>query len=504
MTEQAEELQKTQTYKSRVVFNAETQKRITLVGDEAEGEWTPPPAQATLPVSEEEYINNVRSSCKRDLPNVTLQEEHDKIMVMVCGGASAKDFLSDIREKSLDKRYDVFCSNKTHDWLIENDIVPHTQFIVDPKLVKVKDVENPHKDVRYLIGISCVPEVFDKLEGYDVHRLFAFSGVGDKIGHGIKDWQICEAFFGADEYTPLEGGTMAGLRAMTLANMLGYKEVEFYGFDSCFYDKDDDGYPIFYSYDKSRAENVMEAKTSRGNSYMTTPVFASQARQFIKWKHRLEWMKFTIHGESLTKEINDIDEEEKQPKGSLISDYMLKMNKNLHKDAKNYGASTCDDVGISDHVGRMAVLAGQMIRNYGDVTILDYGCGKKEFEQRMPPINGLSIHSYDPCIEGFDDPPEQADIVVCLDVLEHVELEYLNDVLDDIERVTGKLCYMSICTTVASKFYSDGQNMHLIQADYEWWYPKLRKRFDVTEVHRTKKHFNVMLQKKGLDGTDSR
>jgi hypothetical protein len=491
-------------YKPREVFNADTEKNVVLTGSKAEGEWTAPPAPASLPVSDEVYINNVRSACKLDLPNVVEQEEHDKIMVMICGGASAKDYIEDIRTKSKDDKYHIFCSNKTHDWLIENDIIPHTQVIVDPKPAKVKDVENPHNDVRYLIGISCVPEVFEKLKGYNVHRLFAFSGVGRKVGYGVTDIQIAQAFFGKDEFTSIEGGTMAGLRAMTIGSILGYKTVEFYGFDSCFYEKDKDGYPIFYSYDKSRAENILDCQTTSGKIYQSTPVFASQARQFIKWKHRLAWMNFIIHGDSLTAEINKIDEEKLKPKGRLISDYMLKMNKVMHEQDKNFGTGVNTDIVMSEHAGRMSVLAGQLIKNHGIISILDYGCGKKEFENRMPVINGLTINNYDPCIEGLNDAPEPADIVVCIDVLEHIEFEYLNDVLIDMERLTKKLCYVSVCTSEASKFYSDGQNMHLIQEGFEWWYPRLRKYFDLTEVNTTRKHFNAILQKKQSNGNNGR
>jgi cephalosporin hydroxylase len=478
------------------VFNVDTEKEIILAGDNIESDWMLPPASTTMPVSDEKYIENVRSNCKLDLPNVNYEQEHNRTMVMVCGGASAKDFLEDIRRKNKDSNYDIFCSNSTHDWLIENDIIPHTEFIIDPKKGKISDIKKPHKDVRYVFGIACVPELFDKFKDYNVYKVFAYSGIGKKAGHGLADWQICQAFYSPEEFAPLEGGTMAGLRAMNLADILGYKTVEFYGFDSCFYETDKDGYPIYYAYDKSRAENIIEAKTEGGKIYQTTPVFASQARQFIKWKHRLEWMNFIIHGDSLTAEINRLDEEKNKPKGKTISDYMCKLNKVEHDKNKNFGAGLCQTMDMTDHVGRMAVLAGQFIRNYGDITMLDYGCGKKEFENRMPPINGLTLYNYDPCIDGLDEKPKPVDIVVCIDVLEHVEYGYLNDVLDELEKLTNRICYVSVCKKESSNFYSDGQNMHLLQENYDWWYPKLRKRFDVVEHQETKTHFNAVLQKK--------
>lgn len=464
---------------------------------EAVGEWTDPPAPNCIPVTEEQYIANVRSALRRDLPNVVRQPDHDKVMVMVCGGPSAKLYLEDIRVKSKDDRYHIFCSNKTHDWLISEGIIPHTHFVIDPKPEKVKDVLNPRKDVRYLIGIGCVPEVFDALKGYNVQRLFCVGGVGKSVGNRLSDFQIANAFYAEDEFTAVEGGSMAGLRAMTIANVLGYQTVEFYGFDSCYFDTDDNGEPIYYSYDKKRKENIMEAQTESGKVYLTTPVFASQARQFIKWKHRLLWINFIIHGESLTHEINSIDEEKLKLKGYRISPYMLKLVKDLHR-MESFGNGEDTDIGMVQHAGMMAVLCGQLLRKQDVITILDYGCGKGAFKKMFPPVENVYVEQYDPCIDEHSADPNPTDIVVCLDVLEHIEPECLHDVMTHLRDLTKQICYVSINTKPALKYLSDGQNAHLIAENNEWWTPILRKYFDIVESNVTKTHFNVVLQKKGL------
>ncbi len=451
-----------------------------MEGEELIGEWQHPPEGGALPVTEDEFIANLRANCKIDLPNVNSESEHDKIMVMVCGGPTAKLFLEEIRQKSKDDQYRIFCSNKTHDWLIENDIVPYCQFIIDPKKIKIEDVRHPNSDVLYIIGAQCNPTLFDALKGYNVKRVFNYCNVGN----GIKDYQIVNALFDKKEFAPVDGGTMAGLRAMTLGDVLGYRTVEFYGFDSCFFDYDSQGNPIYYSYEKGRAENILECKTEDGKIYLSSPVFASQARQFIKWKNKIEWMKFIIHGDSLTAAINRIDEEKRKPMHDrLISDYMLKMNKELHEQKAEEG---CFGNTGQEHGGAIAILAGQLVRKYGDITILDYGCGKCTLEKILPPITGQKIINYDPCIEGLDIRPEPADIVVCTDVLEHIEPDCIENVLDDLQRLTKKVLYLSICLVKAIKSYSDGQNCHLIVENESWWYPKLKKRFNINEFTKTK------------------
>lgn len=466
--------------------------------EDAISSWQPAPetTKSGLPVPDDQYINNVRANCLLDLPVIESEKEHDKIMVMVCGGPTAKLFLEDIKRKRNDDRYRIFCSNKTHDWLISNGVIPHYQFIIDPKPCKVDDVKNPHKNVEYIVGISCDNAVFKALEGYNVKRVLSVSGIGKP-----SDIQVVKVLLPYEEPPFLLGGTMAGLRAMGLADLMGYTHVEYYGFDSCYFDVDDNGDPIYYSYEKMRKENILEAQTEDGRIFLTSPVFASQANQYLKWKHRFEWIDFTIFGDSLTATIDKTDNEKMKPKHNLlITDYHKTVNKELHlKGILNTGTND-NPYGVSGHMyaGQAAILAGQIIKKYGNTTMLDYGCGQRTLEAIMPPIEGLKIFNYDPCIEGLDSTPEPADIVVCTDVLEHVEPDCLENVLDDLKRVTMKVAIIAVSTRLANKSYCDGQNAHKIVQDQGWWRPKIKKRFFITETQVMQDKFMYVLQAKGI------
>ena len=460
--------------------------------EEIDAEWSDNmPEGGTLPVTEEEYIANLRANLKLDLPNVNNVPEHDRIMLMVCGGPTAKLLIEEIREKSQDPRYDVFCSNRTHDWLIENGITPYCQFIIDPKPGKVKDVQHPAKGVKYIIAAQCDPAVFKALEGYDVRRIISCSGTKAKCG--MADHQIAAAIMEEDSYANLFGGTMAGLRAMNLAEMLGYTTVEYYGFDSCFFEYDEKGHPIYYSYDKPRAEDIYETETTDGRRWLTSPVFASQARQYLKWKHRLSWMKFIIHGDSFTAALDKLDEiaNQKQHDRLFSLDHVAK-NQELLENKEKFGW-----VGQA-FTGHVAVLAGQLVKKYGPQTLLDYGCGKGLLVQRLPPIEGLSVAMYDPAVPEHSTTPEPADIVICTDVLEHIEPDCLENVLDHLQALTKKVCFCTIAMVPSTSRYPDGTNVHLTVKDSEWWYPKLRKRFDIVEQRRDRARYTCILQKKGI------
>jgi hypothetical protein len=444
------------------------------------GIWDKPPEGGRPPVSNEQFIDNVRKNIVRPLPNLPSVRSHDRIMIMVCGGPTAGMLLDEIREKSEQPQYDIFSSNQTHDWLIGNDIIPDYQFIIDPKPNKIEDVRNPHKDVKYLIACQCDPSVFDALEGYNVTRIFCPCGLAH---NGIRDVDVIKAMLPPDQINSISGGTMAGLRAMVLGEIMGYRTVEFYGFDSCYFQHDKTGNPIYYSYDKKRVENIIEARTDDGKIYLSSPVFASQARQFLKWKDRLGWVKFIIHGDGLTAHLDRLDDQEKEEQkvDGFYSDFHLQMTKELYglypEEEPGTGYGTTGFL----HVPQITMMAGQLLKKHGPLTLLDYGCGRGLMAESLPPLEGLTVKMYDPAIEEHSALPEPADMVVCTDVLEHIEPAYLDNVLDHLQGLTKKLAFVAINLLGADKCFSDGRNVHLILCEPDFWFPRFRKRFDIAE-----------------------
>jgi len=133
--------------------------------------------------------------------------------------------------------------------------------------------------------------------------------------------------------------------------------------------------------------------------------------------------------------------------------------------------------GTSGH--KFAQYVINLCKSYQTGDVLDYGCGKQTLNGA---IEGLDVAGYDPCITGLDEIPEPHDLVVCTDVMEHIEPEHLDAVLDDLRRVTRKALFMTVATRPAKKVLADGRNAHLIQEDYTWWLPKIWKRFHVKQL----------------------
>ncbi len=102
-------------------------------------------------------------------------------------------------------------------------------------------------------------------------------------------------------------------------------------------------------------------------------------------------------------------------------------------------------------------------------TILDYGCGRGTL---APAIPERRIQMYDPGIPGKEGTPKPVDMIVCTDVLEHVEPDRLESVLAHIARVASKAAYVVIATKPANAVLPDGRNAHLIVENAQWWCDK--------------------------------
>lgn len=103
-------------------------------------------------------------------------------------------------------------------------------------------------------------------------------------------------------------------------------------------------------------------------------------------------------------------------------------------------------------------------------TILDYGCGSNSLANTC---KELTIRSYDPGVPEFAAMPVPADLVVCTDVLEHIEPALLYNVLRHIAELAQRGIYLHIATKPAKRTLPDGRNAHLIVEGLDWWMSKL-------------------------------
>ncbi|MEZ5907490.1 MAG: hypothetical protein R3D31_01695 [Hyphomicrobiaceae bacterium] len=127
------------------------------------------------------------------------------------------------------------------------------------------------------------------------------------------------------------------------------------------------------------------------------------------------------------------------------------------------------------------------IRLLAPRSILDYGCGQSLFIDMLNLGPAVALHRYDPAIPAFATlPPEPADLLVNIDVLEHIPEVSLDPVLNEM-RTAARNAILVIDTVPAKHTLPDGRNAHVNVKSPEWWRQKLTSVFGPVEPIQTRR-----------------
>lgn len=131
---------------------------------------------------------------------------------------------------------------------------------------------------------------------------------------------------------------------------------------------------------------------------------------------------------------------------------------------------------------------------FGLTSVLDYGAGKATLG-RFLPAYGIAYTPYDPVT--FPQRPQGLfDLTVCLDVLEHIEEGFLDNVFRDIRQHTSKVFFANVATRPSTKSLSDGRNAHLIQQGYDWWKPRFKDGWRGGRIRQQEGAFDIVVLRK--------
>jgi hypothetical protein len=157
-----------------------------------------------------------------------------------------------------------------------------------------------------------------------------------------------------------------------------------------------------------------------------------------------------------------------------ITDDYLRQQQELHRNP-DYGVASL----------HFAPLVADIMRINKIGSVSDYGAGKQNLRVGLGEagVAGFEYFPYDPVFPEYG-PPRPADLVCCIDVLEHIEPELLDNVLRDLHRITTGLGFYSIHLGPAGKILPDGRNAHLIQKPSSWWLRRVVDYFEVLHLER--------------------
>lgn len=503
---------------------------MRLLDDTTQSEWRNAEPTKKPPVPDEEAIENIRASVNYEYPIIGPQPSKQGSVIFVAAGPTVIDFLPEIKRRREAGEY-VMTSNRTHDWLVDNGIIPHACLILDPKEIKKDDVLKVQPETAYMISVCANPKVWEEMHKRGAKMLKVMVAYGMNNEEDMRIMNDLYPNISAKYYLP--GGTMTPLRAMPLAAMLGYKKIEMYGFDSCFpsehpkilYEgtegfksksekhtvyKDDKGSFVidepeeggfFYAYKKSRRETLQICEF-KGREFLSSPVFIHQAMQIEKWYDRLEsQIDIVIHGDSLSSWVLETHKKELAEKREKIGDrrwteeYGEQMRQ-MHEKG-NFGIHGYTDIEWSSRA-----LISLLCTLQRPIKLLDYGSGAGTYAEAIHKVfKMVEVTSYDPFHPKWRNNPEpgEHDAVNCTDVMEHVELECVDNTLKFIaERAKFMACF-SIGTEDANKLLPDGRNAHVTQKSPKWWADKLRQYFAIVEYHIGAEQVVFVCQPKDLE-----
>ncbi len=247
--------------------------------------------------SQEEILANVRQNIKRPLPQMQLYDLRPKNEVAIVGGGwSTEDTIEELYELAMD-RIAIIAVNGAGLYLEKKHIRPDCLILLDAKKENVAFVEEAIPDCKYFLSPQCHPSVFDACEGRDVtmFHIMTFQEI---------EYAILYSHYG-DNFKCVPGGSTVGLRAISLAHMLGFRLMHLFGFDSCYapdgrhhaYEQkwnDGEGSTDMYARLKTSAgtDNVMQFRCSSWQAH--------QVEQFFSFlKTNGDRLKVNIHGDGL-------------------------------------------------------------------------------------------------------------------------------------------------------------------------------------------------------------
>lgn len=223
-------------------------------------------------VSNEQMLENIRSSTSRRLPGVGLFKPHDRVMSIAGGGPSLEDTWKDLTGV-------IVTANASLGYLLERDVIPWACGLLDPR-AHIADFVEPRDDVFFFVSSVCHPDVFDKLSGSKV--VLWHPGGMPGLDRALPK--------GTDM---IGGGSTMGLRWFNLGYFMGFRKFEAHGLDSSFRGDKTHAYP-----DHTDGERFMYL-----HGYQTRINFLQQVEDWFAVKAMFarlpEQPTIRLHGEGL-------------------------------------------------------------------------------------------------------------------------------------------------------------------------------------------------------------
>jgi hypothetical protein len=432
----------------------------------------------------ESRTRRMRGNLRLKVPRLQPQPARDDEIAVVGYGPSLRQTWRGLKD------FKWICTTSgAHDFLLDRGITPNFHVEFDPRPHKCAFLTRPTQTTTYCLASTCHPKMYRQVRKAGSSVLM-WHPLGVDLGGDARAVHAQE-----DEGVLVFGGSTAGLRSLTVMHVLGFRKFALFGLD-CSYAED-----VTWAGPHSGDQHQSFYVTVNDRRFRTSDIMLNAAEEM--WHTMQQWMNdsaFVVVGDHLFAERCDLfrktggrdgfwwypdgweleyqRDEKSLPLAPhldpLISDAYRNINALCHQEIAEYGSFGARHApGVKD-----------LLKRYDCATILDYGCGKRALQTAL----GFPIANYDPAIPGLD-VAHPADLVVCTDVLEHVEPEKIEAVLRHIASLARKAVFIEISTALSTKRLPDGRNMHLTVEPPEWWRKRVEGHFTIVEQAESDRQF---------------
>lgn len=230
-------------------------------------------------------------------------EQADQKVIVLGGGPSLNDYAVEIKAHKKNGAK-VVTMNGSYKWAYDNNLFPVNHFMLDAREFNNRFVEPVDERCNYILCSQVHPTVLDKLPD---EKVWLFQGNLDPASVEVCNEALGQMY---EDWFPVPGGSTVMLRTLPALFMMGFRDVEVYGFDSCLMGRDIPDRKVDKTKHHAFAQpenDIPEDDTERvgvvtvaGKSFAVEGWMLCQAKEFIEFRRRLlGGMTIKVHGNGL-------------------------------------------------------------------------------------------------------------------------------------------------------------------------------------------------------------
>jgi len=229
-----------------------------------------------LNTAEGQLAANIRANLALGLQEVAPHGVQDQTVILLAGGPSLADFEDEIVTRGRAGEI-IVTVNGTYNWLLDRGVKPAAQVMVDARAHNKRFISPVVDYCKYLLSSLCDTE---GVKSVPAEQVWLWHSGDNQLVKRVFDEYAEESGVGREWY-PVYGGTTVILRALTLLAMLGFRNIEVFGWDSCLMDGKHHAYDQPENNGGSVFDVIVDGKVFKCNPWMI--VQANEVPKCVKY-----------------------------------------------------------------------------------------------------------------------------------------------------------------------------------------------------------------------------